>query len=213
MPNLNLDKMQECQNNWALYYSVIKDKPPERTLLMALESFDKESTLSATSKTRLALDLGCGSGRDTIELLRYGWQVVTIDSEDSAISSLLNHPHLPLNLLKTQVVRFEDGNFPSSTDLVNASFSLPFCSPEYFPDLWTRVTASLRFGGRFCGQLFGDRDSWATQESMTFHTRKQVDELLRDFEIDFFEEKEFVGGTALDGDKDWHIFHIVAQKI
>jgi tellurite methyltransferase len=200
---------QASEHQWSAYYDAIKGKPPERTLLMALEFFDKESP---SPITRLAVDLGCGSGRDTIELLGRGWRVSAIDSEQAAISQLLSHSHFPLDLLSTEIARFEEVSLPSPTDLINASFSLPFCSPRYFPDFWTRITASLHSGGRVCGQLFGDRDSWSTQDSMTFHTRKDVDILLRDFEIEFFEEEEFIGDTALDGQKNWHIFHMVAKK-
>lgn len=99
---------------------------------------------------------------------------------------------------------------PKSVDLVNASFSLPFCSPEYFGDFWEQIVLSLGNGGRFCGQFFGDRDSWASRTSMNHHTREQVEELLLPFKIEFFEEEYFWGKTALDEEKYWHIFHIVA---
>ncbi|MDJ0773764.1 MAG: class I SAM-dependent methyltransferase [Mastigocoleus sp. MO_167.B18] len=157
--------------DWLAYYDAVQGKPPRETLLKALDLFDKQP-LSPT--TRLAIDLGCGSGRDTFELLRRNWQVYAIDSSQTAISYLLNHSDLSFNLLKTQITRFEDLTLPSPTDLVNASFSLPFCSPKYFPDFWNQITASLRFGGPECGQLFGDRDSWSTNNSMTFHALEKT---------------------------------------
>ena len=63
---------------WARYYDASGDDP-RKTLLAAVERF---------AAPGLAVDLGCGTGRDTVELLRRGWHVVAIDSEEEAISRL-----------------------------------------------------------------------------------------------------------------------------
>ena len=34
-------------------------------------------------KPKNAIDLGCGTGRDTIYLIKNGWKVVSIDKEDT----------------------------------------------------------------------------------------------------------------------------------
>ena len=73
--------------------------------------------------------------------------------------------------------RFEDATWPDC-DLVNASFSLPVLPrPSRSTRLWGRIVDSLRPGGRFCGQLFGERDEWAGS-GIVVHTRAEVDELL-----------------------------------
>ncbi len=63
---------------WARYYDATGDEPRE-TLLDALERFTAPG---------VAVDLGCGTGRDTVELLRRGWKVVAVDSEEEAIRRL-----------------------------------------------------------------------------------------------------------------------------
>ncbi|WP_201278353.1 hypothetical protein [Scytonema millei] len=78
--------------------------------------------------------------------------------------------------------------------------------------MWSKIVAALGVGGRFCGQLFGDRDSWAVYPNMSHHTRTQVEELLQPFKIEWFQEEEHPGKTALGEQKYWHIFHIVAGK-
>ena len=197
------------EGDWSAYYSAVGGRPPRDTLLTALERFDAQKP---TVVSRFAVDLGCGEGRDTVELLRRGWRVLGIDGEKEAIALLLSRSDINTEHLETQVTRFEEVNFPESVDLVNASFSLPFCPPEYFPGLWEKIVSSLRSGGRFCGQLFGDRDSWAIYTSMNHHTRKQVEVLLQPFEVEVFEEEEHPGKTALGEQKHWHIFQIVARK-
>jgi tellurite methyltransferase len=195
------------ERDWSAYYSAVVGRPPRDTLLSALEHFEAEP-----AEEKFAVDLGCGDGRDTVELLRRGWRVLGIDGEQEAIARLLSRPDINRDRLETQVVRFEAVSLPKQVDLVNASFSLPFCPPEHFPSLWEKIVSALRPRGRFCGQLFGDRDSWATYTSITHHTREQVEELLQSFELEMFVEEEHPGKTALGEEKYWHLFQIVARK-
>lgn len=195
--------------NWSAYYNAVVGRPPRETLLAALARFEAEQ-LAASS--RFAVDLGCGEGRDTVELLRRGWRVLGIDGEHEAIARLRSHPDIDLAVLETQVVRFEEVILPESVDLVNSSFALPFCPPAHFPSLWEKIVACLRPGGRFCGQLFGDRDSWAIYPSMSHHTREQVEVLLQPFEVEVLDEEEHPGKTAIGEEKYWHLFNIVACK-
>lgn len=198
---------QEFERDWSAYYDAVVGRPPRDTLLAALERFEAENAGAG-----LAVDLGCGDGRDTVELLKRGWRVLGIDGEQEAITRLLNRPGLVAERLETQVSRFETLVLPEAVDLVNASFSLPFCPPEHFPRLWETIVASLRSGGRLCGQLFGDRDSWAIYKSINYHTRNQLEALLQPFEVEMLQEEDHPGTTALGEEKHWHIFHLVARK-
>jgi SAM-dependent methyltransferase len=203
---------------WTRYYAAAGGDP-RPTLLAALERFEDDET----EHERLAVDLGCGTGRDTLELLRRGWRVLAIDAEIEAIERLgqLDEAVVAWDRLQTLVADFESAHWPSVA-LVNASYSLPFCPPGSFARLWERIATSLLPGGRFCGQLFGDRDEWASPgkptagwsspPGMTFHTRADVDMLLRDFEIEQLIEIDEDGTTAVGDPKHWHLFHVVAQK-
>ena len=113
--------------------------------------------------------------------------------------------------LKTRVASFERIRLPKC-DLVNASYSLPFCRPKRFNQFWKEIVGSLRPGGWFAGHFFGVRDEWAGSTDMTFHTTKQVKALLRDLEIEFFKEKELDGQTASGKDKHWHVLSVVARR-
>jgi SAM-dependent methyltransferase len=206
----NLDQNQSFVRDWSAYYNAVQGRPPRDTLLTALANFDGEITDNNSAK--FAVDLGCGEGRDTLEMLHRGWRVLAIDGEQEGINRLLSNPEINHQDLQTGVMQFESLVLPESVDLINASFSLPFCQPVYFPRLWEIIMTSLRSGGRFCGQLFGDRDSWAIYPSMSHHTRQQVEELLQAFVVEMLEEEEHPGKTALEEDKHWHLFQIVARK-
>ena len=164
------------------------------------------------SSERFAVDLGCGAGRDTLALLRHGWKVLAIDNQPTAIRCIrANVPAKYRQQLRTRVASFEGTRLPQC-DLVNASYSLPFCSPERFGFLWRQIEKSIRPGGRFSGHFFGVNDEWAILSDMTFHSRKQVKFLLRHFKIESFREREWEGTTSSGRKKHWHVFSVVARR-
>ncbi|MGF1568546.1 MAG: class I SAM-dependent methyltransferase [Nodosilinea sp.] len=197
---------------WAEYYQTVTGRPPRETLLRALERWDDEIMAPARTTVGFAVDLGCGDGRDTVELLRRNWRVLAIDGESEAITLLRHHQDIDRTYLETRVQRFEDLTLPPDVDLINASFCLPFCAPAHFSELWREIELALRPGGRFCGHLFGDRDSWARFPDLTHHTRQQVEQLLTHFEVELLTEEEHSGQSALGEEKYWHLYHIIARK-
>ncbi|MEM7647841.1 MAG: class I SAM-dependent methyltransferase [Cyanobacteria bacterium P01_A01_bin.70] len=199
------------QRRWTDYYQAVKGRPPRATLVTALDHFDSAAT---TARTVLgnAIDLGCGDGRDTVELLRRNWRVLAIDGEPEAIAQLRQRPDIDRTYLETRVQKFEDIVLPPDVDLINASFCLPFCAPDQFGELWEEIVLALKVGGRFCGHLFGDRDSWAAYDDVSHHTRSQVETLLQPFTVELLDEEDHPGKTALGEEKHWHLFNIVARK-
>ena len=140
--------------------------------------------------------------------------MLAVDGEPEAIERLRRRADVSGDArkrLQTCVARFEDAEWPPA-DLVNASFSLPFCPPRAFPRLWDRVVRSLRPCGRFSGHLFGDRDGWADEPEMTFLTRAEVEALLDPLAVERLDEVEEDGTTARGAKKHWHLFHVVARK-
>ena len=202
----------EFEHRWSSYYKVVEGRPPRETLIKALGLFDEEGKVKKRKNRYFSVDLGCGNGRDTAELLRQNWRVLAIDGQAEAIDQLRQRDDLNRMYLEARVQNFEDLTLPPDVDLVNASFCLPFCPAEHFSELWEVIVSALKKGGRFSGQLFGDRDSWATLANVVTHTRSQAEQLLNSFNIEFFEEEEHPGKTALGEDKYWHLYHIVACK-
>lgn len=189
-------------SRWTEYYRKTEGRPPRPTLLFALDRF---------AAPGFAVDLGCGEGRDTIELLRRGWSVLAIDSEPSAIAGLTARTDLPAGRLETRVARFEDASWPAA-DLVNASFALFLTDADAFEPLWRKIVGSLKPGGRFAGQLLGDRDSWAMRRRVVVHDSASLDRLLAGVTVEMHEIEETDGMTPRGEAKHWHIHHLVFRR-
>ena len=159
-----------------------------------------------------AVELGCGAGRDTVYLIRNGWNVLAIDREDvetRIVSKLLVEELEQFEFFKQ---RFEDIELENS-NLVVANFSLPFCNKNNFKELWAKINHSILKDGYFVGNFLGEKDEWKiAKEKMTFLTKDQVMELFRNFDIVEFKEVEKDGLTGLGKMKHWHIFNVIAKK-
>lgn len=201
--------MPSKQRTWSQYYKETAKRPPTATLELALWLFEAESI---RQKQHFAVDLGCGAGRDTVELLKRGWKVLAVDKEAQAIRLTRAASVKHQRRLRTTLDSIEEVRLPRC-DLVNASWCLPFCSPKHFNSSWQKITASIRPGGRFGGHFFGVHDGWITDDGMTFHTAKQVKKLFRGFEKELFLEKEWDGTTASGKKKHWHVYSVVAKKV
>lgn len=197
--------MSQAQG-WGAYYEKLRDRPPRRTLLAALDAFGE------TPADALAIDLGCGDGRDIVEILRRGWKVVAVDAEPEALRQLAARNLPGAERITPIVAHMEDVPLPLGLKLVNSSFAMPLCDPERFHDLWARIREALPAGGRFSGQWYGKRDSWLGRPGMTFLDRDEALALLDGFDVEMFEEEEADGVTPRGNPKHWHIFHIVARK-
>ncbi len=196
------------RGDWPGYYDGQGEREPRDLLLEVLASFDREG------RNGVAVDLGCGQGFETAELLRRGWEVVAIDATEEGIRRLRRRiPDEHASRLRTVVSPMQDVDIPSA-DLVHASFSLPYCPPDAFPRLWRDLRAAIRPEGRFAGELFGDRDTWAaTERDMTFLDVSSARELFDGMELESFEEEESEDEGWGDEIKHWHVFHAIARRL
>ena len=187
---------------WPDFYKRTKDHPHWPLLERAVQLLGYKGH---------ALDLGTGAGRDTRDLLSQGWHVTAVDSQPTSIEILRELPQEHLRIVQST---FEDFDYePETYDLVSSQFSLPFNPKASFTSVFTRIKQSIKPGGIFTGQFFGIHDEWNTPESnMTFLTREQVNELLRDMTVIEFSEEDKIGPTASGNLKHWHVFHVIAQK-
>lgn len=199
------------RRDWPAYFDRMQGKPPRDTLLAAI---------AGSPEPGFAVDLGCGDGRDTQELLGHGWRVLAIDGHADGIRRLNERPVCAQAIederLTAMVGQFEalaEGAIAlPETTLLNASFSLPFCPPDSFAALWAAIDRAILPGGRFSGQFFGDRDGWAIIEDRTHLTQGEVLGLFDGWVLESVREEDRASKQDSTPHKHWHVFHIVAKK-
>jgi SAM-dependent methyltransferase len=197
-------------DSWAAYYNRASTWGPSAPLLRAIDEFQKQGI---KLRKLSAVDLGCGEGRDTAELLKRGFHVIAIDSEAEALKRVSNRHDILSNdkkRLQTVIARFEQAEW-GKVELVNANLSLHLCPREYLPVLWQKITKSLRRGGRFAGTLVGRKDRRC--EEATRLSQRELDELFLDsFDVEHLGESE-ERIQRLNGTHYYtHMFSVVARK-
>lgn len=185
-------------NIWNRYQERTYGNDPKELLV----EFLKEHNIKS------AVDLGCGSGNETVYMAKMKIRVYAIDST-------LNRDYIlkRLNTSERRLVTFIEGKFEDviipKTDLVTANFSLPFCDSERFNEVWHKIYDSLETDGYFVGQLLGIKDSWYNKDYINTFTKDEINELLKIYSKveckDMFHYDERLK-------KDWHYYNIIGRK-
>ena len=183
--------------------------------MTALDRFAAEFDADPPSDAPFMVDLGAGDGRDTVPALERGWRVLATDGNDDGLRRLRGRPECASAIeredLEARLIDFESIEIPPAR-LINASFSLPFCPPGSFDRLWARIDAALPGGGRFAGQLFGDRHSWASIPDRTHLPRERALALFEGYVLEMLREEDRPSADPGAPGMHWHLFHIVARK-
>ena len=196
------------ETHWPDYYEVTAERPSWTTTKTAAEAFGEHPL----SGPRFAVDLGCGAGRDSRELLRRGWRVLAMDMTPEGPQALWRlTPEAERARLETEVSRLQDFEIPAC-DLVNANLILPFQEPQDYEATWSRILAAIPVGGRFSGMLFADRDDAADEPDMTCPPAAVIRGYFDGFEVELWNEREEDGQTALGEDHHFHLIEVVAVR-
>ena len=153
------------------------------------------------------LDLGCGSGRDSLAFLEDGYEVTPLDGSPEMCA--LAEIHTDLEVLN---MTFEELDFDEVFDGVWACASLLHVPEKEMPDILKKVGMALKPGGHLYvsvkeGEFEGIRDE---RYYVDYKKRKLMD-MLEDTEI--FEIKDVWksdGVKTHTGDTRW--LNIIAKK-
>ncbi|MCQ2079749.1 MAG: class I SAM-dependent methyltransferase [archaeon] len=138
------------------------------------------------------LDLGCGSGRDSLAFSRMGYRVTAMDASEGMCRMTERNTGI-----RAEKRRYQDLDRTDEFDGVWACCSLLHCPSDELPDVLGRVRRSLKKGGVFfcCfkkGDFEGEREG---RHYLDLDVRR-LGRLLEDagFEIiELWEEKDFRG--------------------
>jgi len=196
------------ETHWPDYYEITAERPSWTTTTTAAEAFGEHPEQGP----RFAVDLGCGAGRDSRELLRRGWRVLATDMTPEGIETLRSlTPEVHLGRLETRVSGLAEFEIPPC-DFVNANLILPFLRADDYAATWARIRAAIPVGGRFAGMLFGDKDQAADDPGTTCPPPDVIRGYLDGFDIEHWSEKEEDGKTALGDPHHFHLIEVVAVR-
>lgn len=198
--------MNDVIEDWEPYYTATAGSPVRALCQEAIEAAQEP-------RGRVAVDLGAGAGRETAALLAAGWHVLALDGAPGAhlrIQASVPSAHRDRLTVVEQSFAALD-RLPDS-GLVYAGYALPFQRPEVFARTWSLIRTALTpgSGAILAVNLFGPRDTWASDPELTTHGPDEACALLDGLEILALREEEREG-NSITGPKHWHVLDLLAR--
>lgn len=123
------------------------------------------------------LDLGCGSGRDSLTFLGMGFDVTALDGSEQMCE--LAGIHTDLDVLHMQ---YEDLDFDEVFDGIWACASLIHLEKDKLPEIIKKISQALNPGGYFFMSLpKGDFEGLMNQRYFSEYQKKELKKLLEQF--------------------------------
>ena len=192
--------------DWAAYYRHTLGREPRPLFSKGMAA----ASAVATTPGR-AVEIGFGDGTETLALLASGWSVLAIDPTPEAAGVLRSRvPEADAGRLTIETASGELVDLPPF-DLLYSGYALSFLQPAAFSRFWANLRDRLRPGGLIVLNIFGVRDTWAGDSSMTFLDSDAVRDLLDGFEVIAIDEED-QDGNSFTGAKHWHVFDVIARR-
>lgn len=136
-----------------------------------------EPFISYLDEGSSVLDLGCGSGRDSLTFLNMGYDVTALDGSEEMCS--LASIHTDLDVLHMQ---FEDLDFEEVFDGIWACASLVHIEKEELPSIIQKISKALNPGGIFYMSMHkGDFEGIRHQRYFSEYKEEELQKILQNF--------------------------------
>jgi len=163
------------------------------------------------------LDLGCGSGRDTLFLAQQGFHVTAVDRSPEVIQQLqFTANQLALKNIRTICHSIDTLTLPDpSYELINMANVLHFLAKETAIELLDRVKNSLPSGGQIIIQAFTTKDVlFQTRRHKAYFETEELRTLFADFDIELCEDQTVVDRPhpGFDYPHEHHILNFIGRR-
>ncbi|MEY8356699.1 class I SAM-dependent methyltransferase [Lachnospiraceae bacterium 54-53] len=188
------------------YYNKYAAKEFEETVNQDMSGIMKEF-LDLLEEGDTILDLGCGSGRDSLSFYDLGYDVTPLDASEEMCK--LAEIHTGLEVLQ---MTFEEMDFDNVFDGIWACASLLHSPKKELSDILTKIARALNDKGiLYMSYKFGDFEGFRGERYFCDFTADSITELLRNngrFEIVKLWETEDV----CSGHSDVRWLNVLARK-
>ena len=157
-------------------------------------------------KDACVLDIGCGSGRDTLYFLKQGFKVEAFDYSENLVALAKKYTGIPV-AFKSFYDLADDGRF----DGVWACASLLHCDRDRLPEVFTKIITALKPQGIFYVSFkLGDLDRIKEGRTFTDLSQAQAKTLLNHFDNILLLEQWISSDNRSDRNDEW--LNIMIQK-
>ncbi len=183
------------------YASAIFEQTVEQDLGEERQAFLEEMEEGDT-----ILDLGCGSGRDSLAFYEQGFDVTPLDASEEMCK--LAEIHTGLEVLN---MSYEDMEFDEVFDGVWGCEALVHVPEEDMPEILDKVIDSLRQGGTLY-LSFHEGDFEGIQNGRYFcqYTQEKLERILKETRRLEIRKIWVTGEDEAEGEK---LLHVLARKI
>lgn len=141
------------------------------------------------------LDLGCGTGRDSLFMARKGYITVAIDNSEKAIEVLQDRAKAEGLEIDARVMRVEDFDFENDKySVINIFNVLNFIKKEQAVAVLEKAKRSLKEGGYLVLNVFTTDDAfYARRKENGYFSSEELLEMFSDYKKVFYrvvEEKD-----------------------
>ncbi|WP_151711068.1 class I SAM-dependent methyltransferase [Acinetobacter brisouii] len=145
------------------------------------------------------LDLGCGSGRDSLAFKNFGHQVYAIDYSEELVEKACQLTGLPV-----QLGSFYDLSEQAKYDGIWACASLLHCERDKLSDVLQRILDALKSNGVcYMSFKYGNQDREKDGRSFTDLNEQQSDELLNGFDGVLLLQQWITTDKRPDRNEEW----------
>lgn len=188
------------------YYNKYAAKEFEETVNQDMSEIMKEF-LSHLEEGDTILDLGCGSGRDSLTLYELGYDVTPLDASSEMCK--LAEIHTGLDVLQ---MTFEQMNFDDVFDGIWACASLLHTPKKELSGILTTIARALNDKGiLYMSFKLGDFEGFRGERYFSDYTEDSISQMIREngrFEI----EKLWETDDIRSGHSDVRWLNVLAKK-
>lgn len=188
------------------YYNKYAAKVFEDTVGQDMEEISGEF-LALLEEGDTVLDMGCGSGRDSLAFYELGYDVTPLDGAEEMCR--LAEVHTGLDVL---CMTYDEMEFDGAFDGVWACNSLVHIPKAELPGVLKRVYKALEEDGIFfLSMKLGDFEGFKGERYVTAFSEKELCSLLESEGL-FKVEKEWVTKDMREGHSDSKWINVLARK-